>query len=326
MNAPNRFSLWRRPFVWLGLLALAACSEPASTHWSGYAESDATRVAVPIAGRLTQLPVRAGDHVAAGATLFALDDTSVQADRARAAAQVSQAQAQSRNLDSGRRDAELAVTQAQLVQAQALLNEAQANHARLEALRQHGFISPAQVETAVHNLKQAQAKVAELQAALHAAQLPARVAERDASEAGVDAATQALRAQDWRVQETQAHAPLEALVEETYFKVGEWVPAGQAVVSLRPRDGLKLRFFVPESDIGRVKLGQSLAVVCDGCAASTQAKVSRIASQPEYTPPVIYSNAQRAKLVFAVEATLPADATVHPGQPVEVMRSAAEAQ
>lgn len=309
----------------IAALALSACSEPVNNHWSGYAESDPIFIAAPVAGRLKALHVHAGDAVAAGDALFALDDVPEQADRARAQAQLSQAQAQARNLDTGRRDAELAVTRAQLAQAQAQLREAAANHQRLQALQQQHFISSAQVETAAHTRKQAAAKVAELEAALRAAQLPARAAEREASDANIAAATQALRAQDWRVQETRAHAPVAAQVEDSYFRVGEWVAAGQAVVALRGATGLKVRFFVPEGEIAALKLGQTLQLSCDACPPQLQATVSRIASAPEYTPPVIYSNAQRAKLVFAVEATLPADARVHPGQPVDVQRVTADA-
>ena len=59
---------------------------------------------------------------------------------------------------------------------------------------------------------------------------------------------------------------------------------------------------------------------CDGCGAPIAARVSYISPQPEYTPPVIYSNSQRSRLVFLVEARPePAQALrLHPGQPLEV--------
>lgn len=62
---------------------------------------------------------------------------------------------------------------------------------------------------------------------------------------------------------------------------------------------------------------------CDGCIGPVAARVTRIATQPEFTPPVIYSNAQRSKLVFMVEAQPePADAaTLRPGQPLDVRRA-----
>jgi HlyD family secretion protein len=101
---------------------------------------------------------------------------------------------------------------------------------------------------------------------------------------------------------------------------GEWVPAGAPVVSVLPAANVKARFFVPETELGRVRVGQGVKLACDGCGAPIDAKVSFIATQAEFTPPVIYSKDSRAKLVFLVEARpSPADAVkLHPGQPVDV--------
>ena len=92
------------------------------------------------------------------------------------------------------------------------------------------------------------------------------------------------------------------------------------VVALLPPQGLKLRFFVPQAQLARVKVGQRVAVGCDGCPGGLAANVRWVSPQAEYTPPVIYSNASRAKLVFMVEAT-PDDAAravIKPGQPLDV--------
>jgi HlyD family secretion protein len=98
-------------------------------------------------------------------------------------------------------------------------------------------------------------------------------------------------------------------------------------LSLLPPGNLKARFFVPEAEIASVAPGQAVTLQCDGCGAPIAARVSRIATQAEYTPPVIYSNAQRSKLVFMVEAQPDAkDATrLRPGQPLDVRRAAGSA-
>jgi HlyD family secretion protein len=83
---------------------------------------------------------------------------------------------------------------------------------------------------------------------------------------------------------------------------------------------MKVRFFVPESRLGAIRVGMPVTVSCDGCAGPISARITYIAPQAEYTPPVIYSRENRAKLVFLTEARpAPADAIkLHPGQPVEV--------
>ena len=115
-------------------------------------------------------------------------------------------------------------------------------------------------------------------------------------------------------------APVAGLVQDTHYVLGEWVTANAPVVSLLPPQNIKVRFFVRETELGAVKVGQKLAVTCDGCAAPLAAEVSFISPQAEFTPPVIYSRQERAKLVYLVEARpAPEDATkLHPGQPVEV--------
>jgi HlyD family secretion protein len=107
------------------------------------------------------------------------------------------------------------------------------------------------------------------------------------------------------------------------MRVGEWVPAGQPVLALLPPAQRKARFYVPEAAVGGLQLGQTVQLHCDGCGAAIPARLSFIASGPEYTPPVIYSNAQRSKLVFLVEARpLKAEDAerLHPGQPLDVTK------
>ena len=110
------------------------------------------------------------------------------------------------------------------------------------------------------------------------------------------------------------------VVVDTLFREGEWVSAGAPVVRMLPPENVKVRFFVPQPDLGLVPIGQNVTIRCDGCASVT-AKVSYVSPEPEYTPPIIYSSETRAKLVFMVEAhPEPKDgASLRPGQPVEVV-------
>jgi len=115
-------------------------------------------------------------------------------------------------------------------------------------------------------------------------------------------------------------APEDALVENTFFNVGEWVPAGTPVVSLLPPGNLKARFYIPEPLLSSFQIGRPVEISCDGCPAPIPARVSFVSSQAEYTPPVLYSKESRSKLVFLVEARLDpaASGTLRPGQPVDV--------
>lgn len=302
------------------LSGLGGCHAPATSGWSGYAEGDYVYIAAPVAGTLAALSVQAGQTVAAGAPLFTLDATPNEAARAEADARVRAAQAQADNTGKGRRDDEIAVVRAQLAQARAQAERAQAEWLRQQALVAQGFISASRLDDAATARTQARDRVAELEASLRVALLPARSDERANAAALVDAARQAQRQLQWREQQAVQAAPAAGLVADTFWRQGEYVPAGQPVLALLPPEARKARFYVPEAELGGLAPGQAVQLRCDGCGEPIAARITRIATQPEYTPPVIYSNSQRAKLVFLVEARpSAADAVrLHPGQPLDV--------
>jgi HlyD family secretion protein len=126
---------------------------------------------------------------------------------------------------------------------------------------------------------------------------------------------------DWsktRLARRRALSPDDGTIQEVYFRRGETVPPGRAVMSLLPPGNLKIRFFVPEALLPAIKYGQTVAVGCDGCDKGLTAKVSFIAKSAEYTPPVIYSREERAKLVFLIEARPAQPEKFRVGQPVTV--------
>lgn len=304
---------------------LAACSPAPDPAWSGYAEGDYVYVASPIAGRLTELLAPRGSAVVAGALLFKLDGATESAARGEALARLGAARAQSANTDKGRRADEQAVVRAQWQQARAAADTAESEWKRQRQLVAQGFISASKLDDARAAAEQARAHVAEIEAALRVASLPARDDERSAARANAQALEQALQQADWRAQQTQQRALAAGTVADSFFQPGEWVPAGQAVLSLLPVGAIKARFYVPEGELGTLAMGQPVTLSCSGCGAPIAARIDFIASAAEYTPPVIYSNAQRSRLVFRVEARPDArDAPrLKPGQPLDVRPAAA---
>lgn len=304
----------------LSLVALTACSDRDNGALQGYVEGEYVRVASPIAGQLARLNVARGSAVKRADPLFSLEQENEAAARREAAERLQQAEAQHANLLKGKRPEEIDAIRAQLAQAQTSLKLSEANLARQEALVRSNFISRNQVDEARSARDRDRERINELKAQLATARLAARPDEIRAAEAAVKAAREALAQADWRLDQKSLRAPQEGVVTETMYYPGEWVPAGSPVVSLLPPQNIKVRFFVPESVLGSVRLGQQVSLSCDGCAKAIGAPITYIAPQAEYTPPVIYSRENRAKLVFLVEARpAPADAVqLHPGQPVEV--------
>jgi HlyD family secretion protein len=300
--------------------ALTACNDQPADVLQGYAEGEYLRVASPAAGQLARLHVARGAEVMAGDPLFALEQENEVAARRQAHEQLRQAEAQHRNLLTGKRPEEVDAIRAQLAQAEASLNFSQANLGRQEELVRAKFVSREAADTARSARDRDEARVSELKAQLAAAKLAARPDEIRAAQAATAAAKAALAQADWRLEQKSSRAPQSARVTDTLYVQGEWVPAGLPVVTLLPPANIKVRFFVPEKILSSVRVGQSVSVRCDGCGEPIVAPINYISPQAEYTPPVIYSRENRAKLVFLVEARpAPAEAAkLHPGQPVEV--------
>jgi HlyD family secretion protein len=127
---------------------------------------------------------------------------------------------------------------------------------------------------------------------------------------------------DWaqtRLARRKASSPAEGTIQQVYFRPGETVAPGRPVVSLLPPGNLKIRFYAPEPLLPEIKYGDVVRVTCDGCEQGLTAKVTFISGTVEYTPPVIYSLDERAKLVFLIEAHPEQPEKFRLGQPVSVL-------
>jgi HlyD family secretion protein len=140
-----------------------------------------------------------------------------------------------------------------------------------------------------------------------------------------DAATAVLRDAQARLNSAQTRltrrsvfSAVDGTVQQIYYRPGEMVPAARPVLSLLPPGNIKIRFYVPEATLPSVAYGDEVDVACDGCAHGLTARVSFIAKQSEFTPPVIYSLEERAKLVFLIEALPEKPSELRVGQPVDV--------
>jgi len=126
-----------------------------------------------------------------------------------------------------------------------------------------------------------------------------------------------------RLARRSAKSPADGTVQQIYYRPGETVPAGRPVIALLPPGNLKIRFFAPQAELPTIKFGDTVNVTCDGCDKGLTAKVSFIARSAEFTPPVIYSQDERAKLVFLIEARPEQPEKFRVGQPVAVSLSKA---
>jgi HlyD family secretion protein len=263
----------------IGLLLLAGCNEKPSDAWLGYAEGEQALIAAPQAGWLTQMTLQRGQTITRGDLLFTLDATREEAGRDQAGAQLAQARAA-------------------LAQERAGLALARTQLGRQDRLAADGVGVPAIRDEARAAYQQSQARIAQLEGQIAQMQAASSSAAYALSQRAVIAQTS-------------------GVVQDILFRQGEYVPASVPVVSVLPPENIFVRFFVPQSQLARVKLGQRVRITCDGCEPR-DATISFIAAREEFTPPVIFSVGNREKLVFKLEARAEGGLKLHPGQPVEV--------
>lgn len=294
---------------------------PPPELWLGYADADYVKVAPTQQGKLVSLAVARGDEVIAGAPLFSQDDVNDRASRDQAAAQLSETSEKLADLQAAGRATEVRQARADVDDMQAVYERVALDLARKEAIVVGGYATRQSVDQLRADKRSAWAKVQSAQAKLNLMTDPTGRNHAIAAQvAAAEAARAALASAQWRLDQRSVVAPSGGVIADTYARPGETIAAGAPVVSLLPPENIFVRFFVPEAALARLRPGDRVGIACDSCPSGLSAKVSFVATTPEYTPPVIYSQGTRGNLVYLIEAR-PARGRrplLKPGQPVDV--------
>jgi HlyD family secretion protein len=301
-------------------LFISACFDNSpSTELQGFIEGDFTYVSSGVSGHLTALSVNRGNEIVKGTPLFALESEPEQSQLEAAQANLIQAEDQLNNLKRGERSSVLNSIEAQLAQAKANLTFAQSELSRNEKLRASNIISALKYDQLKANFTAATEKVKQMTAELAEAKLGAREDLVLAQQANVNAAKADVKELTWRLAEKKVASNAEGFIFDTFFLVGEFVTAGQPVLSLLSPENIYLVFYVPQPLLHNIHIGKKITFTCPNCEPSI-AHIHFISPEAEFTPPIIYSKDTRDKLMFRVEAKLDKKGAknYHPGQPVDV--------
>jgi HlyD family secretion protein len=281
------------------LAGLAACApDGPPDRLQGYGEVRYVYVAAEDGGRLAAVLPREGDAVDAGDPLFRLEPERL-ALSARAAR--AEAEAAARRAEAG------GVWDEAVAQARAQARLAQADFDRAQTLFDRGIAAQARLDSARAALDAAQAALARAEA------------EREAAGDQTRSLDTAAALAERRVSDLAVVAPVAGVVDRIYRRPGEVVAAGEPLAALITPEGMRVRFFAPQALLARLPPGAAISFACDGCASGLTGRISFVATEPEFTPPVIYSREERDKLVFLIEATPDDPAAIRPGLPVEII-------
>ncbi len=299
---------------------LQGCSGNEESEYQGYVEGEYVYLSSARAGRLEKLLTRKGSSVESGVLLASLESEYERQAVAKSERSLAQARALYNDMLTGRRPAEVSMAKARLAKAKADQANASAELARVEALYRQNAVSRKELDNQRAVSRSADATVVEMQKQVDVYNLPEREQRIVAQKAAVEADEAALAQARWELCQKEIRPPRAGLVYDTLYRVGEWVPAGSPVIQLLPPGNVKIRFFIPEKHTAALHIGDTVTVSMDG-ESPVSAKVTYIAQNAEYTPPVIYSNETRSKLCFMAEAETDerTAAGLHPGQPVSVV-------
>lgn len=273
-------------WLWMLILCvlLSACKkEPKPLQ--GYIDADYTYISSNFSGNLVSLDVRRGKEIQKGDLLFTLEVQPQEAQLKKAQASMARAEAQTK------------LKQSQLDYQSALFQ-------RYKKLILTGGVSKEEFDKVQNDYLNAKAALVSQKASLEASMAELSQAE-------------------WQQSNKRIYSLISGYVYETYFTVGELVPATRPIVSLVSSDNLKVVFYIPEDLLRTLRLNQTVNISSDGAKETIPATISYISSKTEYTPPYIFSESTRTKFIYRIEAkpVKTAFRSLHPGQPVSVSLS-----
>ncbi|PWB59606.1 MAG: hypothetical protein C3F18_00725 [Nitrosomonadales bacterium] len=283
---------------------------------------DATEIAVSFRtpGILRKRPVDEGSRVKAGELLAALDEREAAARLQQAEAAQQAAEARLRDMEQGYRPQEIAEAKAQVEQARASQANLDEEARRSEALFQGGAASQQRRDkdrTAAAVAAQQHSAAQERLKLLQSGYRPEAISAARAQLGEAQAAVKAARV-TW--EDLQASSPVDGVVTRKHAEVGETLAAGRPVVTVTDISRPWVRVYIPENQIGKVRLGAPAKIRIDTYPGREFAgQVSYVSSQAEFTPKNVQTQEERVKLVFAVNVALDnRDGTLKPGMPADV--------
>ena len=257
---------------WQGPLASVLGFSGERSRYLGYVEGETSLIAPPVAGRLVERPVDRGGQVKKGDRLFVIDPVLAQAEVSRTEGALAESRSRYENLLKGKRQEEKDVTTMQRRETEAALAQAEVELKRQSELLAKGFATRKDYEQADSMARQLRSRAASLGAQERVNELAARPDEIAAAKSMVDQNQANLDQARKRLDDLMPVAPEDGLIENTFFNIGEWVPAGTPVVSLLPPFRVKLRFYVPEGDLAHAQMGQEVSFTCDSCPPDLKAQ------------------------------------------------------
>ncbi|MEJ2367521.1 MAG: efflux RND transporter periplasmic adaptor subunit [Acidobacteriota bacterium] len=322
MKNPVRFPLYT---LLLFTLLLSACGRSAGQakrlKVSGNIEATEIPLSFKLPGRMVARLVDEGQIVHRGEVIARLDDAALKDEAEARRADMEAAKAWLAELLAGTRPEDIAQVEASLKSAQADLDQLQKDFSRQTALFRRDVISQREYQASQARYEVARERVQEMKERLKLARKGPRVEQIRAARAKYSAAAALLGIAETHLKDAVLRSPTDGIVLSKSAEPGQFLGAGGTVVTVADLKHVWLRAFINETDLGRVKLGQTVTVTTDSYPGKTYSgRVSFISSEAEFTPKTIQTEAERVKLVYRIKVDVSnPDMELKPGMPADAV-------
>jgi HlyD family secretion protein len=301
-----------------------------SAGWWGASHDTATRIygnvevrevelGFRVGGRIAQVLVDEGDKVSPGQELARLDGQPIRDKLAGADAKVAAASAMVSKDSAGNRPQEVREAQTAVVDAEAKLGEARRLNERRRALSVRGFISRAALQESQAGLTAAAARLESARAGLSLMQEGTRTEDRTATRAEAAQVAAERRAIQTDLSDAVLKAPSAGQVLTRVREAGAIVQPGEIVYTVALTQPVRVRAYVAEPDLPRVRPGMRVSIRVDGSGKTWPATIGYISPVAEFTPRTVQTEDQRADLVYRLRLTVDDPKNeLRQGQPVTV--------
>jgi HlyD family secretion protein len=294
---------------------------------SGTIEVTSVELSFKVGGRMSRRLLDEGEMVKGGQLVAQLEDDELRDEVRARSAESRAARAMLADLRAGNRREEIRQGEEALARMRADADRLSRDALRMEKLYRREVIPQRELEAARAGRDASAAAVREAEERLRLLRIGPRPDAVQERRARVEAADAALSLAETRLSQSMLKAPVAGLILSKHAEPGEMLAPGSPVLTLGMMDEVWLRAYIPESDLGRVVVGQRARVTIDSWPGrSFPGRVSFISPQAEFTPKNVQTEKERVKLVYRIKITLanpkmelkpgmPADALIETGAP-----------
>lgn len=289
---------------------------------TGTIEATTVDLNARIPGVIKTITASTGEEVYGEQVVVVFTRNDLLAQKERDLWTVSKAEAMLADLENGSRQEQINEAQANYNIALLNRNQAQKDFNRIKALFAEGAVAKAEYEKAENYLSICENQLSAALARLNLLKAGSRNETIEAARIEVERSKAVLKATEAMLADTVLISPINGVVINKNYEVGEYVQMGAPVITVADLTDLWINVYIPTDDLPQIKIGQEVVFTISGMDKEFKGNVEEIASKGEFTPKSIQTKKERTNVVFRVKIRVQVDdenkGVLKPGMPADV--------